>query len=212
MKNLLLNEYPAHFGANGRYDISSVENQGTFPLNDEKACRECRGQNKQQCSEEDADRHMLLHADHPVTVVDIEGFLNQFDGKKAALKDRCDRMLYDDNKIVLVDFYCGQQKFVPPYSNTQGEQPGKLAKARLQINSTVEKICEMPSINEKMDEYASKEGIFACRIKQPTEVTTLPGAVAMQTFLNSIPQVKGYTIIAHGFKFRMLEYPEIYEW
>ena len=88
MKNLLLNEYPAHFGANGRYDISSVENQGTFPLNDEKACRECRGQNKQQCSEEDADRHMLLHADHPVTVVDIEGFLNQFDGKKAALKDR----------------------------------------------------------------------------------------------------------------------------
>ncbi|MDY6289719.1 MAG: hypothetical protein SPM02_09755, partial [Bacteroidales bacterium] len=101
MKYLLLNEYPAHFGANGRYDISSVENQGTFPLNDEKACRECRGQNKQQCSEEDADRHMLLHSDHPVTVVDIEGFLNQFDGKKAALKDRCDRMLYDDNKIVL---------------------------------------------------------------------------------------------------------------
>ena len=102
---------------------------------------------------------MLLHADHPVTVVDIEGFLNQFDGKKAALKDRCDRMLYDNNKIVLVDFYCGQQKFVPPYSNTQGEQPGKLAKARHQINSTVEKICEVPSINERIAHYATKEGM-----------------------------------------------------
>lgn len=212
MKYLLLNEYPAHFGANGRYDISSVENQGTFSLNDKKACHECRGQNKQQCSEEDADRHMLLHADHPVTVVDIEGFLNQFDGKKAAIKDRCDRMLYDDNKIVLVDFYCGQQKFVPPYSNTRGEQPGKLAKARLQINSTVEKICEVPSINERIAHYATKEGIFACRIKKPEPNPALLGEPAMQTFLNSIPQVKGYTDIAHGFKFRMLEYPEIYEW
>lgn len=212
MKNLLQNEYPAHFGANGKYTILSVEKQGVFPLNDEKACRECRGQNKQQCNNEDADTHMLLNADHPVTVVDIEGFLNQFDGRRAAIKKRCDKMIYDDNKIVLVDFYCGQQKYVQPYSNTRGEQPGKLAKARHQINSTVEKLCEVPAINERMNGYATKEGIFACRIKQPPAVPILPGSPGAQMFLNSIPKVKGYTNIAHGFKFRMLKYPETYEW
>jgi len=212
MKNLLLNEYPAHFGANGKYAILSVEKQGVFPLNDEKACRECRGQDKHQCNNEDADTHMLLNADHPVTVVDIEGFLNQFDGKRAAIKERCDRMLYDDNKIVLVDFYCGQQKYVQPYANTRGEQPGKLANARDQINSTVEKICEVPAINERMNGYATKEGIFAYRIKQPPAVPILPGSPGAQMFLNSIPKVKGYTNIAHGFKFRMLKYPETYEW
>lgn len=124
MKNLLLNEYPAHFGANGNYTILSVEKQGVFPLNDEKACRECRGQNKQ---------------------------------------------------------------------------------------STVEKLCEVPAINERMNGYATKEGIFACRIKPPA-VPIPPGSPGAQMFLNSIPKVKGYTNIAYGFKFRMLEYPETYEW
>ncbi len=212
MKELLLNEYPAHFGATGRYTISAVENEGTFSLNDEKACRECRGQNRQQCLEEDADMHMLLHTDHPVTIVDIELFLNQFDGKRAAIKDRCDRMLYDDSKIVLVDFYCGQQKYVDPYINSKGNQPGKLAKARLQINSTVEKICEVPAINERMSEYTIREGIFACRIKKPVIGTPILGAPSMETFLRSTPQVKGYTIIARDFKFRMLEYPTQYVW
>ena len=60
MKELLLNEYPAHFGATGRYTISALENEGTFSLNDEKACRECRGQNRQQCLEEDADIHHIF--------------------------------------------------------------------------------------------------------------------------------------------------------
>lgn len=212
MKNLLLNEYPTYFGATGRYTISSVSKESSFALNDEKACRECRGQNKQHCSGEDADMHMLLHTDHPVMVVDIETFFNQFDGKRAAIKNRCDRMLYDDSKIVLVDFYCGLQKFLPPYTNNKGEQPGKLAKARLQITSTVEKICEVPSINERIAGYETKEGIFACRFKKSEPNPALLGEPAMQIFLNSTPQVKGYTDIAHGFKFRMLEYPETYEW
>jgi len=212
MKDLLLNTYPAHFGATGRYTISSDSKEGSFALNDEKACRECRGRNKQQCSEEDADTHMLVHADHPVMVVDIETFLNQFDGKRAAIKDRCDRMIYDGSKIVFVDFYCGLQKYLLPYSNTGGDQPGKLAKARHQITNTVEKICEVPFINERIANYATKEGIFACRIKKPEPNPALLGEPAMQTFLNSAPRVKGYTDIAHGFKFHMLEYPETYEW
>ena len=212
MKDLLQKEYPAFFKVMGKYVISSFEKEGDFALNDEKACSECRAKGVQQCSDSDSDENMLVHSDHALTIVDIESFLIQFDGKRAGVRERCDKMLYDARKIVFVDFYCGLQKYVPPYTNTRGDQPGKLAKARHQINSTVEKICELPAINERMAEYTTKEGIFACRIKSRVTDTSLLGAPSMETFLMSTPQMEGYTAIAQGFRFRMLEFPTKYEW
>jgi hypothetical protein len=107
--------------------------------------------------------------------------------------------------------YCGQQKYVYPYIYQKGLQEGKLAKARKQITNTIDKLCEVPSIHLKVLLYGKKVGIFACRKKQPIGEGT-PDEENMQIFFHPTLETEAFTLLANGFKFITVEYPDEFIW
>ena len=211
MIDLLQNDYIAHFGLTGNYTVVHHTVQGNVVFHDEIACEDCKNRQKQQCDAATDEQNFKLSSNSEVEVVDIEQFFNQFDGKRAGVSSRCDLMLYSNNKIAFVDMYCGQQKFVHPYINQKGLQEGKLAKVRKQITNTIDKLCEVPSIHLKVLLYGKKVGVFACRKKQALGEGTRDEE-NMQVFFHPTFETDAFTLLANGFEFFTVEYPDEFVW
>lgn len=211
MINVLQNDYISHFGLAGKYTLHSYPIQGNMVLNDDKSCRQCKSNNAQKCDSETNEQTFMFFSDVEVSLVEIEDFLNQFEGKRAGVKDKCDLMLYDNQNIAFVEMYCGEQKYMYPYINQKGLHEGKLAKARKQLNSTINKLSEVQSIKIKMDGYDKKTGIFACRKKSESSNGSVDEE-NMQVFLNTTLESKAHTLLSNNFRFVQVEYPEVYTW
>ncbi len=211
MIDCLQNDFTAHFGLTGTYTVVHYTAQGNVVFHDDKACEDCKKVNKQQCDNATDEQNFLLFSDSDFEVVQIEKYFNQFNGKRAGLSNRCDLMLFSDDKIAFVDMYCGQQKFIYSYINQKGLQEGKLAKARKQITNVIEKLCEVPSIHLKLLLYHKKTGVFACRKKQPVGEGTLDEE-NMQVFINTTAETDTHTLLTNGFEFVVVDYPDVYAW
>ena len=215
---VLKNDYPKAFLLQGtHYDVAYSTVSGHQSLNDPKACRECKNEGRQICTGEDEEQCMLLYSLDNLVLVQIEKFLTQFDGSKAGVKSRCDMMLYGDDKIAFVEMNCGRRNNLFPKTAMNSAKSvgdmGKMAKARQQLSETIEKLCSVPSIEQKIERFREKVALLAFRdksnIHNQSEVEK-----QMSVFLSMPNRVakNRHTSLPHGFDFSMVSYPEEYQW
>jgi len=218
----LQNDYIHHFGLTGtNYQVLNSVLKGHCILYDPHSCDPCLSNNGQQCDNATSKQIFVLETNENVTCVNIEDFLNQFVGKKADSKSKCDLLLYDGSKISFVDMYCGKEKFIFPHDTTHTDgriehKKGKLATVRQQITSTIDKLCEVPSIEKLIQTFQKKEGIFGYRgknaNKSPQQET--PEESNISIFIKTAEMASNdlYSHLTHGFLFKTVKYPEVYVW
>lgn len=223
MIKYLQEDYLKHFKLTrpGCQVISTILN-GRCALYDPKSCNPCISNGSQQCDEKTFKQIFLMETNNPLVCVNIEEYLSQFAGTKAEPRKRCDLMIFDNSKIAFVDMYCGQEKYVHPHVTTHKsgrveKKIGKLATVRQQITLTLDKLCEVPSIESKMDTFQEKVGLFGYRRKNGSEEMVEPGKDVVNNiniFIRTaeVSSEGGYTLLPHGFKFSVVTYPEVYVW
>ena len=80
----LKNEFLKYYGLTStKYQVSSCRATGTIIKNDEKACRECKEKRVQQCNGTNEEQTFIIQSQNEIQIVDIESFLNQFNGREA---------------------------------------------------------------------------------------------------------------------------------
>lgn len=219
----LQDDYIRHFGLTGtNYQVPNTVLNGHCILFDPNSCDPCISINRQQCDNASFKQIFILETHKNVTCVNIEAFLNQFTGTRAGLRRRCDMMLYDAATICFLEMYCGKEKYVFPYDTTHTDgsvehNKGKLASARQQISSTIDKLCEVPSIENTIKTYQKKEGIFGYRRKnasgdKSTLETREESNMSIFVKTSEVSSDDLHSNLTHGFIFKTVMYPEVYVW
>ena len=223
MIRFLQEDYLRHFELTrpGCQVISTTLN-GLCALYDSKSCNPCISDGRQKCDANSEKQILLLETKLPLHCVNIEEYLSQFSGTKAEVRKRCDLLIYDNSKIAFVELFCGQGKFIHPYetihmSGRVEKKVGKLALARQQITETIEKLCEVPSIESKMNTFKERLGLLGFRRKNGGEGMLEQGQNVennIRIFIRTAeaPTDGGYTLLPHGFKFSVVAYPAFYVW
>ncbi len=188
---------------------------GTSAFYDNKACSECEAQRRRVCGAKEVLR-LLNHNCH-IFKVELEKFFNQFDGLTlSSLKDKCDLMLYDQDKnhLAFCELTCTQSKYLEPYDNSKGRHEGKRAKAYKQLKSSIDKLATVPNIASAMNEYNNRTALFAVRCKDDTEQENSLELINIRKFtaLTDSIQQDAKSDIGNGFSFEIVKYPSIYQW
>lgn len=202
--------------------VHSTALNGLCALYDSRSCNPCISNGRQQCDANSFKQIFLLETKSPVDCVNIDEFLSQFSGTKAEPRNRCDLMLYDNSKIAFVEMYCGQEKYIHPYETTHKsgrveKKIGKLATVRQQITVTLDKLCEVPSIESKINTFQERLGLFGFRRKNGSKEMLEQGQGVennINIFIRTAEAASegGYTMLPHGFKFSVVTYPDVYVW
>ena len=182
---------------------------GRNAVRDDKACHECTLQSKNVCK---APEGLIIMSHRDICQVDIETFVSQMHGLKAAEGHCCDFLFADEDvKVVLCDLTCSQKKYVQPFTNSSGYHEGKRATAYRQIESTIDKLMDVPEIRHHFASMSSRVGLFAERNKD-----TVFRDVATQNMQLMMPDyVQGSNLntdMGHGFEFVTVLYPQTYQW
>lgn len=223
MIDFFLDKYKQYFKLTGtKYCLHYFTLNGRCVFSDPKSCDPCIGKGKRLCDESSFKQIFLIETDGDIICVNIEDFMNQFVGTKADSQSKCDLMLYGETKVTFLDMYCGQEKFVLPYDTTHTNgrvehKIGKLATVRNQIISTINKLCEVPKIEQALQSFKDKEGLFAYRSKtnhleNPSQEKPLERNINI--FIKAAEAASNdlHTLLTHGFVFKTVIYPEVYVW
>lgn len=211
MKELLENQFSLMYDpSRKRHTVQEDVLIGDRSLRDEQSCGQCKPFFTQTCEHET----FLIHADSSVRLLAIEGFLNSFPKIEG---ERCDVLLFDENKIVLLDMYCGMSDYLDSHRVEGKEVIGKKAKVRQQIEATLNRFYTVEDIAVYLDAIPEKFGVFAYRAKDEELFTNVPKTVArsMNQFLGiSKAQTKRRLAapMSHGFRYVMQAYPNRYQW
>lgn len=219
----LQDDFIHHFELTGKnYQVPFSILNGHCILYDPCSCDPCIAKGKRQCDEASFKQIFILETKGDIYCVNIEKFFNQFVGTKADSQSKCDLMLYGGAKVSFLDMYCGQEKFVFPYDTTHKDgrvehKTGKLATVRKQITSTINKLCEVPIIEEALQLFKDKEGLFAYRSKSTHEDDSFqeePIEKSINIFIKVAEATSNdlHTLLTHGFVFKTVLYPEVYVW
>ena len=209
METIINRDFHVYYGLSGMLPIGVHPCVGRVALHDVKACAACVRNGCDVCSGQNKEENFIVTASHSINIANIESFLEQMTPDP----EKCDLMLYGNGKIVFVDMYCGQEKYVYPFVNKNGLQQGKLAKVRSQITNTIRLLTAVPSINAKFSALKEKYGIFGCRLKQHSSssdsVADNMGAFMAMPIAASTGR---YTPLVDGFMFTTKYYPDPYIW
>lgn len=208
---ILLEKYFSLHHDKVTHQVNSREINGDCYFYDNFSCQQCIPFFKRYCKHET----FLLHTNSIVNAIEIEQFLNSFINLHNC--ERCDILLTDNHKIALIDMYCGMSEYL--YDHTiEGKQAiGKKTKARRQIESTIKLLCEIPEINDALNNMTEKIGIFAYRAKDDELFANVPKIVSnsMDKFLiigNQQAKRQLAAQMSNGFKYIMHHYPDRYQW
>lgn len=223
MIKYLQDDYQKHFKVTrSGCQVISFTLDGRCALYDPKSCNPCISNGRQQCDVNSFNQIFLLETRETLHCVNIEEYLSQFAGTKAEPPNRCDLLIYGNSKIAFVEMYCGQEKYIHPHETTHKsglveKKIGKLAHARLQITVTLDKLCEVPSIESEMNAFQERVGLFGFRNKNGRE-SLLESEQSVENNINIFIRTAeassegGYTLLPHGFKFSVVTYPKVYVW
>ncbi len=211
MKNLLENEFTDQYEMTGKkHPVSFSTVVGNVSCCDEISCKQCIPFFYSNCGHET----FLLYSESELMILKIEEFINSF---KKLSGNRCDLMLYDNQKVVLLDMYCGMSNYVDSHY-TDGELvKGKRAKVREQITATIDLLYSVSAIAAHLDGIEEKQGIFGCRLKDEEMFLNIPKVVkssaeAFMATAMAMRKRKISTPLSHNFSYRMVQYPTRYEW
>ena len=120
-------------------------------------------------------------------------------------------MIYDENKILFADMYCGNRKNLYPLNN---KNDGKIAYARKQIVETFEKLYKVPALQTKLDSFLMKDGILAVREKEYNSLGDYKELQNMAVFIQSSESMSigKPSMLDHNITFKIVKYPDMYEW
>lgn len=211
MKQLLENQFARMYDSSRKvHTVHEEILEGDVALYDEHACRGCIPFFSNACEHET----FKLHTESAVTFLAIEAFFNGFQHLKG---ERCDAMLLDDHKVVLLDMYCGMSEYMDPHWVDGKEAVGKNMKVRQQIEATLQRLYAVPEIAAHLDGLPERIGIFGYRAKDAGLFQNVPRTVsrAMDMFLaiRRNQQARRLAMpMSHGFRYVMLAYPDTYNW
>ncbi len=211
MKNLLEIEFLKRYTARSKWHNAVLKMySGSFKLVDYKACQNCSGFFRNYCG----NSTFVLNSESPVSVLNIEEFLNGFPDIQGA---RCDLMLYDEgHKIVLADMYCGMTEYLEEHKVDDEPRMGKIEKARNQIESTLKHLFSISAIGDKINSFSCKYGIFAYRKKDENLFSDVEVVKrSRNAFLRLYHRQRSLNLalpMSCGFSFIAVQYPEIHKW
>lgn len=139
MKDLLLNAFKKHYGVVRSFAVDESIFQTDFVLADEKACHACAVKDDvQKCARHEVAKFECK--DKIATVVDYERLIDELAGTKAGEGKKCDKIVYtsDKSQFILNELTCSQGKYIE----------SKRAKAMIQLNQSISKLCAVPEIHQ----------------------------------------------------------------
>ncbi len=211
MKDLLEKHMSMLYDNKGTIHVmNEITVSGVFSLKDDKACGQCIPFFSRNCGNET----FLIHTNSDIHCLDIETFLNGF---KNVSGDRCDRLLYDERKCMLLDLYCGMSEYLDPHKRSRTVVAGKKEKARNQIEKTIERLYSVQDIADHLDRMEEKTSVFGYRSKDEEMFKNIPKTVrksekAFLMFYKMQAERRLASPMSHGFIFLMHSYPKRYEW
>lgn len=211
MKQLLEVQFSQQYDSHGRsHSIGEVVVNGDYSLYDDNSCNPCISFFKLHCNKQT----ILFYSTSPVKLLDIESFLNSFPKLQG---ERCDRLLYDARKLILMDMYCGMSEYLDPHLKDGNIVVGKKTKVRQQIEKTIDILYSVHDIAKFMDGITEKLGVFAYRAKDDGLFANVPVQISRtrEMFLRISKAQANRRLAApmsHGFKYVMHSYPQVYKW
>lgn len=208
-------EYKGHYKAIRNVVVDSVTKEaGISSFADNKACAECEVAGKKICKDKTV---LMVNSRCRFTVVELERFFDQFDGTSlAAVKDKCDLMLYDEEycRLAFCEMTCTQEKYILPYKNSRGHNDGKRAKAYNQLKSSICKLAAVPGISSKMDLYRERSALFAVRLKNESEGESTSTQMMAHRFSRLARSIQDGAKLnmGNGFTFEVVQYPRAFQW
>lgn len=211
MKNLLENDFSNIYDNQGKlHAINEMIVTGSFRFCDHYACNSCIPFFSHNCEHET----LRFYSNSSVHCLDIESFFNSF---RHLSGDRCDKLLYNNQKCVLMDMYCGMSEYLEPHQLEGKIVTGKKEKVRNQIEKTIDRLYSIPSIATFLNNLPEKVGLFGYRSKDDTLFASIPKQISasMNIFLKMAKMQAHRKLSApmsHGFRFMMCSYPQEYRW
>lgn len=215
MEDLLTHLYPRE---KGYLPVKPIEFpvkifNGDFSLNDSKTCSDCTSKDPEYVS---CNQHILeISAHKDVHVLNFEQFINQFDGTPAAMTgDRCDYILYDEQKIAFCDVSCSSRKWVEP---NEGKYPqGKRAKVYDQMKNSLNALLSVTLLDSRILSFTFKDAIFGWRERdnygeQDRAMLNMMLFSETPSSQEKVLHTDLYTM-GHNFSFVEVEYPQKYIW
>lgn len=212
MKNLLDNDFVVYAG----YPVGGVACQtisyiGPFVLKDNVACGNCQRMHAyfyNTCNYE----NMYIDAVNAATLINHEAFmvdLKQEDGGVA------DFLLYTKNTIAFIDLTCGFSQYLEPHETEGVVTQGKRVKARKQLDASINRLYQLPTIGQHLDSYQVKAGILGYRNIDEEMFVNVKSNLdkSEEAFMGMARELEMRSLkmpLSHGFSFQMVKYPQVF--
>lgn len=210
MKTLLENDFVAHYGKRvGAHHVALSQISGIKRLHDSVACKQCPDFFRIHCPHE----VFVINCTSSVNVIDYEQFINEL-GIKG---DKCDLILYDTAKIVLLEMTCSMEGMLTDHLVDGIPQQGKRLKARHQLSDSIHALYNVPSIKDAIAQLQKREAIFAYRIKDEDLFQNVPIVIekSERVWMELARQRESQQLtlsMPNDFSFQMVKYPNEYVW
>ena len=213
MKQLLENDFTvAHGRAAG--SVIVIENtcpSGDFTVADAPACGACSYFYKMKCEQV----VLKVHSETDVHQIEFEYFINAF---PKITGQRCDFIFHDaGQKIVLSDLTCSRSEYIDTHLRDGKPEIGKRATVRSQIEESINKLYEVPSIAAHISAIPQKRGLFAYRLRDEELSSNLAATLARRKkeFMGEAESLSKRRLalpMIKGFVFTENKYPDVYRW
>lgn len=187
---------------------------GDFALSDKIACYNCKI--ARGCIKEVG----LFHTDKVSDVIEYEDFLNNI-RKLPVNVPRCDKIIETplDDTILMCELTCCEEPYLSEHLRDGAIVPGKITKARRQLQDTITLLCDMPEIATKILMHNNRVSILAIRLKngitQGRRGYSNQAQAAMGEFLRptlAIANLRRSGDLPYGFDYVQLVYPTVFNY
>lgn len=218
MQQTITEFFPAGYGSTKHVTVEAIEKAGSFSLFDKITCEQAVQQEANlkkticiaNCNQEVA----KFKSGSTTYIINHEEYIGNFKIPAIARGGRCDSLIYNDQTIAFVEMTCSAESAIEDMTKVDGAfKPGKRAVAYNQLEQSISRMRFVPQINNKIDSFANRLAIFACRMKnvastanpeeKPANNMTIFGK-----FTDSADANTGFKDMGNGFMFKMVRYPE----
>lgn len=230
----LKDTFPKYYGVKADNIVVPIDRKvAPFNCVDTKACDDvANSQYNKDCAFNKFEKicstcdHIILSIDNnnkEITVVEFEKYINQFPARIITSKKRCDLLMTDDishNKIVFCDLCCYNERYIGPNAGIFCPE-GKRAKARQQMEESIELFMDINVLNQFVLTYPEKVCLFAYReyntLDQPVSAQRGNAESNMQAMITTASTMSDQfifenDIMNHNFTFVQIKYPSVYKW
>jgi hypothetical protein len=215
LSELLRSDFAAHYGATWRpkFIVKTENTSSTFfemiePDYQKDPCDSCIT---------DKDSGTLVFNNPNGTNIEIiyyDEFACQFSSKRAGSGKRCDFIMdiISEVTVIFVELSNTEEKFIGPFHNISGDQPGKRAYAFDQLKDSVNKLLSIPSVYSYLEQYSRKSGLFGYKLPVISEdekdlmQKSFTRFTMPEKIISSIQSVTA--LLPHGFIFEQRLYPD----